>query len=170
MPSPHSTGDSVQIARHPDGSRAYLLQATQWLPRPLSEVFAFFADAGNLEAITPPWLNFQVLTPQPIEMHAGALIDYRLKLHQIPIRWQTEISAWDPPFRFIDRQLKGPYRIWIHEHTFQSVDNGTEVLDNVKYSVPGGPLVHRLLVRGDLQRIFNFRQKKIRELLGVNPG
>lgn len=169
MPSAHSTGDSVQISRHPDGSKAYLLQATQWLPRPLKEVFAFFADAGNLEAITPPWLNFQVLTPQPIEMHAGALIDYRLRLHQIPIRWRTEISAWDPPYRFIDQQLKGPYRIWIHEHTFQSVDNGTEVLDNVKYSVPGGPLVHRLLVRGDLQRIFNFRQKKIRELLGVNP-
>lgn len=169
MPSAHSTGDSVQISRHPDGSKAYLLQATQWLPRPLKEVFAFFADAGNLEAITPPWLNFHVLTPQPIEMHAGALIDYRLRLHQIPIRWRTEISAWDPPYRFIDQQLKGPYRIWIHEHTFQSVDNGTEVLDNVKYSVPGGPLVHRLLVRGDLQRIFNFRQKKIRELLGVNP-
>ena len=102
----------------------YELTTTQWLPRPLPEVFAFFSDAANLQRITPPFLNFRVLTPAPIAMHAGAIIDYRLGLRGVPLSWKTEITAWDPPHRFVDEQRRGPYRQWIHTHTFEPLDEG----------------------------------------------
>jgi len=139
--------NEIKIARHPDKPRTYLLVTEQWFPERLETVFQFFADAFNLESITPPWLNFEVLTPRPFEMRQGCLIDYKLRLHAIPIKWKTEISAWEPPFRFVDRQLSGPYRSWIHEHRFESVDDGTRVIDRVEYQVPGGALAriaHRL--------------------------
>src|SRR5579871_5848818 len=96
--------------------RIHEFHGEQFLPRPLEEVFPFFADAGNLPILTPPWLHFHILTTRPIEMRRGALIDYRLRIHGLPIRWQSEIVEWDPPHRFVDEQRRGPYRLWHHEH------------------------------------------------------
>jgi ligand-binding SRPBCC domain-containing protein len=141
----------------------------QWLPRPRTEVFPFFADAANLQAITPPWLDFKVVTPGPVTMRPGALIDYRLKLRGIPIGWRTEISVWEPPFRFVDRQLKGPYRQWIHEHTFEEKDGGTLCRDQVDYAVLGGALVNRFFVRRDVETIFAYRREKLDRMFG-NPS
>jgi ligand-binding SRPBCC domain-containing protein len=134
-----------------------------WLPRPRHEVFPFFADANNLQAITPPWLNFHVLTPK-IEIRAGALIDYRLRVRGIPLRWRTHIKVWEPPGRFVDEQLRGPYRRWVHEHTFEESNGGTLCRDHVQYAVWGGRLVDRLLVRRDVRKIFEFRQQRLNEL------
>ena len=145
----------------------FSLTAQQWFPLPRADVFAFFADAFQLEAITPPWLNFQVRTPRPIQMRVGRLIDYRLKLHGIPIRWRTEITQWEPPFRFEDSQLRGPYRLWQHEHVFEERDGGTLMTDRVRYDLIGGKLVHSIFVRPDLQRIFAYRQQEIPRLLGL---
>ncbi|MCA9729166.1 MAG: SRPBCC family protein, partial [Candidatus Eisenbacteria bacterium] len=128
----------------------HVLHRQQLLPAPLEEVFAFFAAAENLERITPPLLQFRVLTPPPIDMRPGALIDYRLKLRGIPLRWRSEITVWDPPHRFVDEQRRGPYRSWIHEHRFEEENGHTRVTDEVRYLAPGGPLVHRWLIRPDL--------------------
>ena len=138
-----------------------VLRTSVWLPVRRSEVFEFFADAMRLESITPAWLHFQVLTPAPIPMAPGALIDYRLRLHGLPIHWQTEIAAWDPPHKFVDRQRVGPYLGWEHLHTFADQQGGTLVEDRVEYRVPGGWLVDRLLVRRDLRRIFEFRLERL---------
>lgn len=149
--------------------KVYELRTRVRLPRPRPEVFAFFADAGNLEAITPPWLHFHIATPRPIAMRQGALIDYRLRLRGIPIRWKTEITAWDPPHRFVDEQLRGPYRLWIHEHVFEKDGEGTIVEDYVRYAVPFGPLgylANRLLVARDLRGIFGYREERLRKILG----
>lgn len=143
---------------------AFTLTSEQWLPRPLAEVFAFFADAGNLDALTPGWLRFEILTPRPIAMRVGALIDYRLRLRGLPIRWQSEISEWSPPHRFVDEQCHGPYRLWHHTHTFPEIDGGTAVSDIVRYRVVGGALVNTLFVKRDLQKIFAYRQQKLAEL------
>ena len=153
----------VQIKRHPTLSGAYVLTTEQWFPVPRETAFSFFGDAANLEAITPPWLHFEVVTPRPIEMHPGQLIDYKLRLHQFPVRWRTEISGWEPSTRFIDRQLKGPYHFWVHEHTFEDHEGGTLVRDRVEYKVPGGRLIHALLVRRDLERIFMFRRQVLEQ-------
>lgn len=157
---------SFSICRHPERPGVYVLETEQWLPRGNGEVFSLFADAFQLEAITPPWLHFQVLTPRPISMVSGTTIDYRLRLHRIPVKWRSEISVWEPPFRFVDRQLLGPYRLWHHQHTFAEQYGGTLVKDRVEYAVPGGPLVHRLFVRRDLERIFAYRRQRLAELLG----
>ena len=135
-----------------------------WLPRPRDEVFAFFADAANLEAITPPWLRFQVLNPALV-IHEGVLIDYRLTLYGIPLRWQSEISRWDPPTSFVDEQRKGPYRRWVHTHTFADERGGTRVGDAVEFEVPFGWLVGRLVQR-DVNRIFAFREQALRQRFG----
>lgn len=137
-----------------------------WLPRPLSEVFPFFADAKNLQAITPPWLSFEVLTPDPVEMREGTKIDYRLRVRGLPIRWQSEITAWQPSHRFIDEQRRGPYRAWIHEHCFEQCDGGTTAIDNVQYAVWGGRLIEWLFVRRDVERIFEFRRQRLLEIFG----
>ena len=156
----------IQITRHPVRRGAFLLATDQWFPVPRATAFAFFGDAANLEAITPPWLQFEVLTPRPIEMHTGQLIDYKLRLHYFPVRWRTEISTWEPPVRFVDRQLQGPYRFWVHEHTFEEQEGGTLVRDRVEYQVPGGRLIHALLVRRDLERIFAFRRQVLERHFG----
>jgi ligand-binding SRPBCC domain-containing protein len=134
-----------------------------WLPGSRPEVFTFFADPANLEAITPPWLNFVTLTPLPLQMRAGALIDYRLRIHGIPLRWRTEITVWEPPGRFVDEQKRGPYRLWIHEHRFEERDCGTLMTDHVRYRAPGGALIERLFVRRDIESIFAHRRQKLRE-------
>lgn len=149
--------------------REHLFQSEVWLPRPREEVFRFFGDVRNLQAITPPFLNFVVLTPAPIAMRAGALIDYKLRVRGIPLRWRTLIREWEPPFRFVDEQLRGPYRQWIHEHTFEERDGGTLTRDVVRYSVFGGALIDWLFVRRDVQKIFAYREKRLKELLGPAP-
>jgi len=135
-----------------------------WLPLPPAELFPFFADAANLQALTPPWLHFEILTAQPIAMREGAIIDYRLRVHGLPLRWRTRINIWEPPHRFVDEQLRGPYRQWIHEHTFESRDGGTLARDHVRYAVPLDALLHRWLVRPDVEKIFAFRAEALDKL------
>jgi ligand-binding SRPBCC domain-containing protein len=147
-----------------NSAELFELRTQIWLPRPVEQVFAFFADAGNLPELTPPWLQFQILTARPIPMHAGAIIDYKLRIRGLPVKWKTEITAWEPPFRFVDEQRKGPYLVWVHEHRFRSLHGGTEVEDFVRYRPPGGWLVDRLLVRRDVRNIFGFRQQRLQEL------
>jgi ligand-binding SRPBCC domain-containing protein len=134
----------------------------QHLPGMPDEVFGFFAEAANLEAITPPWLRFAITTPQPIAMGAGTLIEYRLTLHRIPIRWLTRIDVWEPGVRFVDAQLRGPYALWHHTHEFEAAgDDRTLMRDTVRYALPLGPLgavAHRLFVRRDVERIFDHRK------------
>lgn len=136
------------------------------IPRPLDEVFPFFADARNLGLITPPWLRFEIVTPSPIEMRVGTLIDYRLRVRGVPMRWRSEIVAWEPPHRFVDQQLRGPYRLWKHEHRFAERDGGTETSDHVCYAVWGGTLVDRLVVRRDVTKIFEYREQRLAEMFG----
>ena len=133
----------------------------QWINSPLIEVFEFFSQAKNLESITPDFLNFKILTPEPIVMREGLLIDYQLRLRGIPFRWQSEISTWDPPYCFVDDQVKGPYREWHHRHTFKEEGEGTCVIDDVRYRIWGGSWVDRLLVRPEVERIFNYRREKL---------
>lgn len=133
-----------------------------WLPAPPERVFPFFADARNLERITPPWLRFRVLTTGEIRMAEGTRIDYRLRLRGLPLRWQSEITAWEPPLRFVDSQRRGPYRFWIHEHRFEAEAGGTRVLDSVNYLPPGGQLVNRLFVAREVAAIFAFRSEALR--------
>lgn len=134
-----------------------------WLPSPPDQVFPFFADAANLETITPPWLKFEIVTRAPVEMREGSLIDYRLRIRGIPVLWRTRIAAWEPPDRFVDEQLRGPYRQWIHEHTFEPKDGGTLARDVVNYAVPFDFLVHRRLVRPDIEHIFKYRSEALRK-------
>ncbi len=143
-------------------------QSELWLPLSPAELFPFFADAANLDALTPPWLHFQIVTPPPIEMKAGALIDYRLRVHGLPLRWRTRINEWWPPHRFVDEQIRGPYRQWIHEHTFEARDGGTLARDVVRYAVPFDFLVHRWFVRPDLERIFKFRVEALQNRFAVS--
>ena len=131
-----------------------------WVPRPLDEVFAFFSDAANLQALTPPWLHFRILTPKPIAMHQGTLIDYSIRLHGIPISWQSEISVWDPPRQFVDTQRRGPYRRWLHHHMFAAEGIGTRVSDRVDFEVPFGWLTGRFVLR-DVEKIFAFRRQAL---------
>lgn len=141
----------------------------QVIPRPRTEVFAFFADARNLERLTPPFLRFQILTSGEIEVKPGTLIDYRPHLYGVPMKWRTEIERFEPEDRFVDVQLKGPYALWRHTHEFRDVPGGTEVSDHVEYALPLGPLgsvAHALLVRRSLQRIFDFRQRVLTEVFG----
>jgi ligand-binding SRPBCC domain-containing protein len=133
-----------------------------WLPLQPEKIFPFFADAANLDTITPPWLNFQIITPLPITMREGTQIDYRLRIHGVPVRWRTGITIWQPPHRFVDEQIRGPYRQWIHEHAFEPRDGGTLARDLVRYAAPFDFLVHRWLVRPDVDKIFAYRAQALR--------
>ncbi|MGC3967178.1 MAG: SRPBCC family protein [Pirellulales bacterium] len=155
-------------------SREYELRRVQTLPLPPPEVFAFFAEARNLEAITPPFLNFRVLTEGHIAMRPGTIIEYRLQLFGVPFGWRTEIESYDPPRSFVDRQLRGPYALWHHTHTFcPIVDDagravGVEMTDVVRYRIRFGllgALARVLFVRRTLNEIFDYRARKIDELL-----
>jgi ligand-binding SRPBCC domain-containing protein len=153
---------SMSITNHPLGG--YRLQSEIIIPRSIEEVFAFFSDAANLERLTPPWLNFQILTPQPIEMRPGRLIDYKLRIRGVPVRWQSEITEWNPPYSFADESRRGPYRYWRHQHRFDGCDGGTRVVDDAHYDVPGGALVHWLVVKRDVRKIFEYRLRTLQEI------
>jgi ligand-binding SRPBCC domain-containing protein len=144
--------------------KVFQFEARLWLPRPIKEVFAFFSDATNLEELTPSSLQFHILTPKPILIRQGTEIDYRLKIHGIPIRWRSKISAWDPPHRFVDEQLRGPYRQWIHEHRFTEHAGGTNCADTVKYAPIGGALINRLFVENEVRQIFAYRTLRLQAL------
>ena len=147
----------------------HILTRELTLDRPREEVFDFFADAGNLERITPPELKFHIVTPQPIEIQKGTLIDYKLRMRGLPVSWQTEISVWEPPFKFVDQQLRGPYRQWVHTHTFTDLGPGqTLIEDEVRYRLPLEPLgdIAHFLVRRELEYIFDFRQEAVEQILG----
>ncbi len=151
------------------------LEYVQEFPRSRAEVFRFFEDAFNLDAITPAMLRFRILTRGPIEMRAGALIDYSLRLRGVPIRWRTRIEAYDAPARFVDRQVRGPYRLWWHEHVFEEIEGGTRMTDRVRYLLPLagswlGRVVHDRFIRPDLESIFAFRRDKLARMFGVMAG
>jgi ligand-binding SRPBCC domain-containing protein len=153
--------------------RAHLLEREQLIERPPTEVFDFFAQARNLEAITPPWLGFAVLTPEPIAMAPGTLIEYRLRLHRVPLRWLTRIDAWEPGRLFVDRQVRGPYRLWHHRHEFEPHPRGTLVRDRVRYALPLGALgaaARLAFVRRDLERIFDYRRAAVARALSPARG
>jgi ligand-binding SRPBCC domain-containing protein len=147
---------------------AYLLERDQLVPRPVHEVFDFFAQARNLERITPPWLRFELLAGDPLPIAAGTLIHYRLRLHGVPLRWISRIEEWESERAFVDRQLRGPYRLWHHRHEFIPHGDATVVRDRVRYTLPLGRLgrlAHVAFVRRDLERIFDFRRDAVRRLL-----
>ncbi len=141
--------------------KIFHFETQQTLDQPLSEVFEFFSDAHNLALITPPWLRFEVLTPAPIQMSPGTRIDYRLRIHGIPLRWQSEITEWNPPHAFADEQRRGPYRQWRHIHTFDETENGVVIGDAVEYAVWGNRLVNKFFVRPDIEKIFAYRAEQL---------
>jgi ligand-binding SRPBCC domain-containing protein len=144
------------------------LKCSITLPLGLQEAFAFFADASNLEKITPPELAFQILTQQPIETTEGTEIDYRLRLHGVPLKWRSRITSWSPPHRFVDEQIEGPYRLWVHIHRFREQNGRTTIMDEVRYQLPFWPVgeVAYPLVSAQLRRIFRFRKQAIWNALG----
>jgi ligand-binding SRPBCC domain-containing protein len=146
----------------------YTLRKELWVPYPLEAAFDFFSKPENLERITPPWLNFRIVTPSPIEMKPGAKIQYKLRVRGIPIRWLTVIERWDPPHEFVDVQAKGPYKLWHHTHRFYESRGGTMIEDCVRYQLPFGVLgrlVHWLQVKRDVEVIFQYRAQNVERLL-----
>jgi ligand-binding SRPBCC domain-containing protein len=149
---------------------SYVLVREQWFPCSIERVFAFFADAANLEDITPPWLGFQILSPQPIAMSPGSRILYRIRWHGLPMQWLTEIESWNPPAEFSDVQVRGPYRGWRHTHRFEPTGGGTLMRDDIRYAMPFaflGQLVHKWLVKSELERLFDYRAAVISRRLGA---
>jgi hypothetical protein len=148
----------------------YVLQRQQFIRAPLGDVFDFFSDARNLERITPDWLHFRVLTEDPTEMKVGTRIRYRLRIAGVPVGWDTCITRWEPGKAFVDRQERGPYRLWIHTHTFQPIGGGVLMDDVVRYTLPFGllgRLAHALWVRGALAQIFDYRFERTGEIFGA---
>lgn len=164
MPQERSTNIAHGIT--PQGHR--FLETATLIPRPVAEVFPFFGNAENLERITPPELAFRILTPTPIDVREGTIIDYRLRLFGVPFSWRTKIVLWRPPDRFVDEQLRGPYRSWKHLHTFSECSAGTHMADRVEYRLPLEPAgaLALPLVRRQLDRIFRYRASAIARLLG----
>lgn len=155
--------------------KEYTLDVTTRLPLPRDQVFAFFSDIANLGVITPPELHFRIITPQPVHLHSGSLIDYTIRLYGVPMRWRTEITEWNPPHEFADQQLRGPYALWLHTHTFEEADAGRETVmrDNVRYALPLDPLgrLAHPVVRRQLERIFRYRKQAVaRALLRSSPA
>ena len=147
----------------------YILRRELWVDRPIDEVFAFFADAHNLEKITPPWVGFKILSMSTASIEAGTIIRYRLRLHGIPVHWRTNICEWNPPYFFVDEQTRGPYKKWRHTHKFEAHGSRTKMMDEVQYSLPFGILgriAHSLKVRKDVSRIFDYRRERIDGLFG----
>ncbi len=150
----------------------YLLQTQTTLPLDVQRVFAFFSDARHLDRITPAWLHFETKTQPPFGMRPGTRLEFRIRLHGVPMRWVSEITEWNPPHQFVDEQRHGPYRWWMHTHTFRRTPDGsgTEMEDTVHYSAPGGRLLHALLIGRDLRRIFRYRDHALREALNLPPA
>jgi len=151
----------------------HTLHRKQFIPQPRSRVFAFFEAPENLVRLTPAWLGFHILTPSPVTMGVGALIDYTIRWLGIPVRWRTLITAYDPPLRFVDEQIKGPYSLWHHSHTFEEVSGGTQMVDEVHFSLPFGflgDIAHGLVVRRQLEQIFDYRSVVIDQLLRGDKG
>jgi ligand-binding SRPBCC domain-containing protein len=145
----------------------YRLLREQVVTAEPDEVFDFFSRARNLETLTPPWLRFEVLTPEPIEMARGTRIEYRLRLHGVPLPWVSRIEEWQPGRGFVDRQVRGPYRLWHHRHEFVAHERGTLVRDTVHYSLPLGALgalAHAAFVKRDLAAVFEYRRRQIDRL------
>ncbi len=164
------TSTDIQIER---AGANYRLTQKQWFAQSPEELWPFFSSAHNLERITPPLLNFRVTTPSPIEMRKGAVIDYRLRIRGVPVGWKTLISEWNPPHSFVDEQLRGPYRLWHHEHIFEAVDGGTLATDRVHYRLPLGPLghlAHRALVRRDVSTIFSYRAEALEQIFDIEEA
>jgi len=153
-----------------DAMAVRLFERSQRVDVPVERAFDFCGDACNLEPMTPPWLRFRLVTPRPLELRVGTLLDYRLKLHGVPLRWRARIEAWEPPNRFVDVQLRGPYSLWEHTHLFEEDGEGaTLIRDRIRYAVPLGPIgaaAERLFVRRDLERIFDFRSEVAAARLG----
>ena len=144
----------------------YAIERKLFVPRPLEEVFEFFSQAGNLERITPPWLQFRI-RESPGQMKEGALIEYALRVRGLPLRWLTRIERWNPPYEFVDVQLRGPYKLWRHTHRFRAAEGGTWIEDHVRYALPFGVLgrlVHRFQVARDVSAIFDYRTKEVQSL------
>jgi ligand-binding SRPBCC domain-containing protein len=133
--------------------------------KPIEEVFDFFGDPFNLEAITPPWLQFKIMGGTEEPLGPSSKLEYRLRVRGFPLCWTSLISSWAPPYQFIDEQVRGPYRSWVHRHSFESRGEHTLVRDVVRYSVYGGSPVNRFLVRPDLERIFDYRSESLGRLL-----
>lgn len=151
-------------------AKVFTLSREQWLPKPIELVFEFFSRPENLQSITPPWLDFRIVE-SPRDLCVGSLIHYTLRWRHVPLRWTTQITAWDPPRRFIDTQISGPYTLWEHEHRFVPESTGTRIYDTVRYSLPLGflgTLTHRGWVESDLNKIFDFRRQQMEELFGKN--
>ena len=149
--------------------KTYTLERTQMIPKSRSDVFEFFSDAFNLQSITPSFLGFEILTPAPIDIQEGTLIDYRITLFGFPMKWRTRIERFDPQTAFVDTQIRGPYALWHHTHTFEDCPDGTLMRDTVLYRLPFGLLgtiAHSLFVRRTLQRIFQYRFDTLEKLLG----
>ena len=145
----------------------FAFHAEQFVPRPLDQVFDFFSKAENLQELTPAFLHFRILSVDPAPVRKGTLIKYSLRWRIFPIRWTTEIVDWDPPHRFVDVQLKGPYKLWHHEHRFIAEDNGTRIVDEVHYQLPFGvlgTLAHTLKVKRDVETIFAYRTVVVERL------
>jgi len=149
--------------------KSYTLSFQQQVSRPLPEVFDFFSRAENLEVLTPPWLNFKILNVNPQPIRQGTLIQYGLRVHGFPFRWTSEIVEWGPPYRFVDLQLRGPYKVWRHEHRFETRDGGTLISDTINLALPLGllgQLAYQIKVQSDVREIFAFREQKIHALFG----
>jgi ligand-binding SRPBCC domain-containing protein len=152
----------------------HLLERAQCVPLDVDETFRFYSEVDNLERITPPWLRFRILDPRPDQLVAGAHLQYSLVLHFFPIRWTTEIGEWQPPHRFTDFQVHGPYKLWEHTHMFEPASGGgTLMTDRIRYAIGYGPLgslAHVAFVRRDLRRIFDYRHDRISVLLRQEPA
>jgi len=151
--------------------KIYIIKTKQFIERPLAEVFDFFSTPENLAEITPSELNFKILSPHPLEMKQGAVFDYTIKLYKISVHWRTLITTYEPPYRFVDEQIKGPYSYWHHTHIFKEVNDGVEIHDSVSYSIPFGllgRLLHAVWIKRDLERIFKFRKNVIDQIFSKN--
>ena len=149
--------------------KPHILFRETLIPKPLHEVFEFFSKAENLNTITPPELSFSIITPLPVEMKKGTIIDYKIKLNGIPFKWKTEITAWEPMARFVDKQIKGPYKMWVHEHRFYDKNGQTLMTDKVEFLSPGWflePVINNLFVSRKVNSIFDYREKRFKELFG----
>jgi ligand-binding SRPBCC domain-containing protein len=147
--------------------KIYSLTSRQLVPYPLNEVFPFFSKPENLGLLTPENLGFQILTPSPVCMKEGAIIDYAITIASVPVRWTTLITSYEPPYRFIDVQLKGPYAYWRHTHSFSETDDGTLITDEVDYAMPfglAGKIIHTAMIRRQLKNIFRNRGYAIEKI------